>query len=74
VPRTAVFDVAGRPTVYVRGGGSFDAHEVRVRAWTDSVAIVENIEPTAEVALVDPNAASGARTRSAPPAPQRAAR
>ncbi|PYR40751.1 MAG: hypothetical protein DMF93_10215 [Acidobacteria bacterium] len=74
VPRTAVFDVAGRPTVYVRGGGSFDAHEVRVRAWTDSVAVVENIEPTAEVALVDPNAASGARTRSAPPAPQRAAR
>ena len=74
VPRTAVFDVAGRPTVYIRGDGTFDAHEVRVRAWTDSVAVVENIEPTAEVALVDPNAASGARTRSAPPAPQRAAR
>jgi HlyD family secretion protein len=74
VPRTAVFDVAGRPTVYVRGGASFDAHEVRVRAWTDSVAIVENIEPSAEVALVDPNATTGTRARTAPPAPQRASR
>ena len=74
VPRTAVFDVAGRPTVYIRASGSFDAHEVRVRAWTDSVAVVENIEPSAEVALVDPNATSTTRTRSAPPAPQRASR
>ncbi len=35
VPRTAVFEVAGKPTVYVRSTGGFDAHEVRVRAWTD---------------------------------------
>jgi hypothetical protein len=73
IPRTAVFDVSGKPTVYVRAGGSFDPHEVRVRAWTDSVAIVENIEPSAEVALVDPNTQSGGRPKP-PPAPQRAAR
>jgi HlyD family secretion protein len=74
IPRTAVFDVNGRPTVYVRSGSGFDAHEVRVRAWTDSVAVVENIEPSAEVALVDPNAPSGARPKTPPPAPQRASR
>src|SRR5262245_11458536 len=74
IPRTAVFDVSGRPTVYVRSGASFDAHEVRVRAWTDSVAVVENIEPSAEVALVDPNSPSGARAKSQPPVPQRASR
>jgi HlyD family secretion protein len=74
VPRTAVFDVSGRPTVYIRSAGAFDAHEVRVRAWTDSVAVVENIEPSAEVALVDPNTPSGARPRTQPPAPQRASR
>src|SRR5262245_54274980 len=74
IPRTAVFDVSGRPTVYVRSGASFDAHEVRVRAWTDSVAVVEDIEPTAEVALVDPNSPSGARSRNQPPVPQRASR
>ena len=76
VPRTAVFDAAGKPTVYVRTADGFDAHEIRVRAWTDSVAIVENIDQSAEIALVNPNAASGARPRpqQAPAAPQRAAR
>jgi hypothetical protein len=74
IPRTAVFDVSGRPMVYVRSGGGFDAHEVRVRAWTDSVAVVENVDVSAEVALVDPNTPSGARSRTAPPAPQSAAR
>jgi HlyD family secretion protein len=72
IPRTAVFDVSGKPTVYIRAGSSFDAHEVRVRAWTDSLAVVENIEPSAEVALVNPNSPSGARPKA--PAPQRAAR
>jgi HlyD family secretion protein len=74
VPRTAVFEVSGRPTVYIRTGGGFDAHEVRVRAWTDSVAVVENIDKSAEVALVNPNAPSGARPKTPPPAPQRASR
>jgi HlyD family secretion protein len=73
VPRTAVFDVSGKPTVYVRSSGGFDAREIRVRAWTDSVAVVENIDRFAEVALVNPNAPSGARPKS-PTAPQRAAR
>jgi hypothetical protein len=73
VPRTAVFDAGGTPTVYVRTAQGFDAREVRVRAWTDSVAIVENIDASAEIALVNPNAAFGARPRAqAPAAPQRA--
>jgi multidrug efflux pump subunit AcrA (membrane-fusion protein) len=75
VPRTAIFDVAGRPTVYVRAAGGFDAREVRVRAWTDAVAVVENVDAASEVALVDPNAVGGSRSKSAaPPPPQRAAR
>jgi HlyD family secretion protein len=74
IPRTAVFDVSGKPTVYVRSSGGFDAHEVRVRAWTDSVAVVENIDRSAEVALVNPNAQSGSRPRTQPTAPQRASR
>src|SRR5262249_28206964 len=74
VPRTAVFDVSGRPTVYVRSAGGFDAQEIRVRAWTDSVAVVENIDRAAEVALVNPNSPSGARPKTQAPAPQRASR
>jgi HlyD family secretion protein len=72
VPRTAVFDVSGKTTVYVRTAGGFDAHEVKVRAWTDSVAVIENIDPSAEVALVNPNSPSGARPKAPAPAPQRA--
>ena len=74
IPRTAVFDVSGKSTVYVRTGGGFDALEVRVRAWTDSLAIVENIAQSAEVALVNPHSPSGAQSKSTPSAPQRAAR
>jgi multidrug efflux pump subunit AcrA (membrane-fusion protein) len=83
VPRTAVFDIAGKPTVYVRASAGFDPREVRVRAWTDSVAIIENtdakadrtIDTSTEIALVNPNAPSGARPRpQAPAAPQRASR
>ena len=74
IPRTAVFDISGKPTVYVRASNGFDAHEVRVRAWTDSLAVIENIEQSAEVALVNPNSPSGARPKSQAPAPQRAAR
>ena len=74
LPRTAVFDVSGKPTVYVRSSGGFDAHEIRVKAWTDSVAVVENIERAAEVALVNPNSPSGARPKTQAPAPQRASR
>jgi hypothetical protein len=75
VPRTAVFDAAGKPTLYVRTADGFDRREVRVRAWTDSLAVVENVDQSAEIALVDPTAASGSRQRSqAPAAPQRAGR
>ena len=74
VPRTSVFDIAGKPTVYVHGSGGFDAHEIKVRAWTDSVAIVENIEPSAEVALINPNSPSGSRQKTQAPATQRASR
>lgn len=75
VPRTAVFDVAGKPTVYVRTADGFDARAIRVRAWTDSVAIVENIDASSEVALVNPNTPSGTRPRpQAPAAAQRVSR
>ena len=75
VPRQAIFESSGRSVVYVRTGSGFDAREVKVRARTDSLAVVENVESGLEVALVDPRAPSGSRPKP-PPAPtgQRAAR
>ena len=61
--------------VYVRTASGFDAREVKVRARTDSLAVVENVESGAEVALVDPRAPSGTRPKvAAPAAGQRASR
>ena len=63
VPRAAVFDVGGTPTVYVRSTGGFDPRPVKVRAWTETVAVVEDLDPAALVALVDPTR-SGTRSTS----------
>lgn len=68
VPRAAVFDVAGTPTVYVRRPGGFDARGVQVRAWTESVAVSDELDPLWHVALVDPTKV-GPDRKGAPPAP-----
>jgi HlyD family secretion protein len=69
VPRQAIFTASNRTTVYVKSGESFDSRDVTVKAWTDSLAVVESLEPGTEVAAVNPSAATGARARPAPPAP-----
>jgi HlyD family secretion protein len=75
VPRQAIFESGGRSVVYVKSGAGFDAREVRVKARTDSVAVVENVESGVEVALVDPRAPTGSRPKAPPAAAgQRASR
>lgn len=76
VPRQAIFETGGRTVVYVRTGNGFDAREVKVRARTESLAVIENIEPGLEIALVDPRSPSGVRPKSSAPTPtgQRASR
>jgi len=74
IPRQAVFDNAGRATVYVKSGDAFEARDVKVTAWTDSLAVIESLEAGIEVALVNPTARSGSKPRTDAPAPQRASR
>lgn len=66
VPRSAVFDRAGTPTVYVRGANGFEARPVKVRAWADTLAVVEDIAEHSLVALVDPT--KGDRSTGSGPA------
>jgi len=66
VPRAALFDVSGKPTLYTRTGGGFEPREIRVRAVTDAVAVIENLPQGSEVALVNP--LSRGRSRPAAPA------
>jgi len=76
VPRAALFDVADKPTVFVRNREGFEARQVRVRAQTESVAVVDNLDPAFEVALVNPTTSGRTRPGRPPAAPltQRASR
>jgi multidrug efflux pump subunit AcrA (membrane-fusion protein) len=72
VPRAAIFDVAGQPTVYVRTAGGFEPRPVKVLARTESFAVIEGLDAPAEVALVNPTrAAATARPAAAGPQPGR---
>ncbi len=74
VPRAAVFDVAGKPSVYLKTAAGFEVREVRVLARTDSLAIVEGLDGSAEVALVDPKAGAAQTGQGASLPNQRATR
>lgn len=69
VPRAAIFDVTGQPTVYVRTAAGFEPRPVKVIARTESRAVIEGLDAPAEVALVNPTRAATPRA-AAPAAPQ----
>ncbi len=66
MPRSAVFEVAGKRSVYVRTATGFEAREIKLVAFTESLAVIDGVEAGAEVALVNPNAAADATSPSAP--------
>lgn len=59
VPRQALFDIEGKPTVYVRSGGAdaFSPRQVKVLHRTESQIAIEGADEGTEVALIDPVAA-----------------
>ena len=75
VPRPAVFEIAGKPSVYARTANGFEPRAVTVRALTPSVAVIDGLDESTEVALVNPNSSGGSGRGQSPAAPptQRAA-
>lgn len=71
VPRSAVFDADGTPVVYVQTADGFAPRPVKVRAWTDTLAVLDAIEPGTLVALVDPTKSDETSNTggAAPPVP-----
>ncbi len=67
VPRSAVFEVAGNRSVYVQTAAGFEARQVKVVAFTESAAVIEGLEPDAEVALLNPNTAVGGKPAPSSP-------
>lgn len=71
VPRTAIFDVTGQPTIYLKTRNGFEPRSVKVIARTETRAIIEGVEVPAEVALVNPiRTAAPARPAAVGPQPQ----
>ncbi|MGH9218916.1 MAG: efflux RND transporter periplasmic adaptor subunit, partial [Vicinamibacterales bacterium] len=70
VPRAAIFDVTGQPTVYVRTASGFEPRGIKVIVRTESTAIVEGLELPADVALVNPVRSATVRPSTPGPQPQ----
>jgi HlyD family secretion protein len=61
LPRQAIFERDGKPVVYVRNGADYEMRDVRVTHRTESQAVVEDLEPGTEVAVVNPETVRGSR-------------
>ena len=71
IPRAAVFDVSGKSSVYLRTANGFEPREIKVIAFTDTVAVIEGLDAQAEVALINPGGSKGASERPvAQPSPR----
>jgi hypothetical protein len=59
LPRQAVFDQDGKPTVFVKKDGSFERRPVKIRARTDTLVVVDDLKEGDEIALADPEQKPG---------------
>ena len=55
LPRQALFEREGKPLVYVRTGGDFQAQEVKIKVRNESQVVVEGLNEGTVVALVNPD-------------------
>ena len=67
LPRQAVFDRDGTPTVFLQRDGRFVATAVKVTARTQSRVVVDGLDEGAVVALRDPTAHDDGPAPAAPP-------
>jgi hypothetical protein len=58
--------------VYVRTAGGFEPREIRVKAFTSTVAVIDGLDPNVEIALINPNKAGTTPARATQPTTQRA--
>jgi len=56
LPTQCLFEKDGKKVVYVRNGTVFEAKEIKVKYRTESKIVLEGIQESMEIALVDPTA------------------
>lgn len=64
IPRQALFDRDGKPTVYVKTGSAFERRPITVRYVSAGQAVIDGLKPGAQVALVNPETSVGGGTSS----------
>jgi len=65
LPRQAVFDQDGKPTVFIkRDADAFERRAIKISARTDTLVVIEDLAEGAEVALIDPEQKAGAAARA----------
>lgn len=67
VPRQAVFDKNGKPVVYKKVGGHFEAQEIKIVNNSESKVALDGLPEGTEVALVNPDQQSDTKRASTGP-------
>ena len=65
VPRQAVFDKNGKPTVYLKVGGHFEAREIKVTNASETQIAIDGLAVGVDVALVNPETQSDSKQAAA---------
>lgn len=69
VPRQAIFDRNGVPTVYLRVGDHFEVRPVKPVHRSENRIAIEGLDEGAEIALVNPDTVLNAPAKSSAPSP-----
>ncbi len=67
LPRQCLFEKDGKQVVYLRGGGGFEPHEIKINNRTESQIVVEGLSEGDQVALVNPTEQGKAGSKSSGP-------
>jgi HlyD family secretion protein len=54
VPRQAVFEKDGKPSVFVKTGNTFEQREIKIQNVTEGLAVIEGLKEGMQVALINP--------------------
>ncbi|HEV2340939.1 MAG TPA: efflux RND transporter periplasmic adaptor subunit [Candidatus Acidoferrales bacterium] len=68
IPREAVFEKDNKATVYEKTGSGFEPKQIQVRFFTEGLAVISGLPEGTQVALINPEQATGAGSKAAAPA------
>ena len=68
IPRDAVFEKDNKAIVYQKTGSGFEPKQIPVRFFTEGLAVISGLPEGTQVALINPEQATGTGSKAAAPA------